>query len=314
MTAPYCRANSDLFAKGCFMGAFVDNYTILTDASVDIDLDIAKQGNIKIIPMSYSIGGEMRSFSGVLSSSDYIDFYYSQRQGDLTKTSKITLENFEKYFHYFAQKGISVLYISLSSGLSDSFGSAMKARDTVLIECPGVDIRVVDSFCATGGMGLYVERAIYNRAKGMNIEENYNDLCAMHGHVHVWFYVQDLGYLRRGGRISAASSVFGNMLNIKPVLRIDREGRLVSYKNLRGSENAQNMIFELFKAHYDDSEESIYIIDADSTTDAEAVYDLVSRFNPRGEIKRKTLSPVIGAHTGPGMVGICHVGKKSSLK
>ena len=80
------------------MSAFGSSYTIITDASVDIDLDIAREGNIKIIPMSYSIGEEMRSFSGVLSPSDYMDFYYSQRQGDLTKTSKLTLEELEKYF------------------------------------------------------------------------------------------------------------------------------------------------------------------------------------------------------------------------
>ena len=295
------------------MSAFGSSYTIITDASVDIDLDIAREGNIKIIPMSYSIGEEMRSFSGVLSPSDYMDFYYSQRQGDLTKTSKLTLEELEKYFRHFARKGISVLYISLSSGLSDSYETAEKAKRTVEAEYPDVDIKVVNSFCATGGMGIYVERAIRNRANGMNIEENFNDLNMLHGHVHIWFYVQDLNYLRRGGRISAASSLFGTMLNIKPVLRIDLAGKLVSYKNTHGRESAQSLIFELFKSHYDDSEEPIYIIDADASSDADKVTELINRFNPRGEVRRRTLSPIIGAHTGPGMVAICHVGKKSSF-
>ena len=89
-------------------------------------------------------------------------------------------------------------------------------------------------------MGIYVERAIRNQDEGMSLEDNYKYLNMLHGHVHIWFYVQDLGYLRRGGRISGAASVFGTMLNIKPVLKVNDVGALVPHKNARGTENAKN--------------------------------------------------------------------------
>ena len=296
------------------MGTFGSDYVIITDASVDIDLDIAMAGGLKIIPMSFSIGDQMKTFSGVLSQSDYMDFYYGQRQGDFTKTSKITAEDFEKYFRAFAKKGQSVLYISLSSGLSESYDAALTARKTVVIEYPDIEIKVVDSLSATGGMGIYVERAIRNRAEGMTIDENYKYLNMMHNHVHIWFFVQDLGYLKRGGRISAAKSLVGSMLNIKPVLMVNEKGELVSYKNARGIDNAKNIIFELFKEHYENVDDPIYIIDADATSDADDINELINRFNPCGEIRRRTLTPIIGAHTGPGIVAVCHLGKKYHSK
>ena len=296
------------------MGNFGTDYVIVTDAAVDVDLDIARDGGVKIIPMSFSVGDKMKSFSGVLSASDYMDFYYGQRQGDLTKTTNLTVEDFENYFRALAKKGSSILYISLSSGLSISIDAAMSARKAIKAEYPDVEIKVLDSLSATGGMGIYVERAILNREQGMSLDENYKYLEMMQNHVHVWFFVQDLGYLRRGGRISAAKTVVGNMLNIKPVLMINQKGQLVTYKNARGTDKAKNMIFELFKEHYEAVDDPIYVIDSDATTDADDIVELLKRFNPLGDIRRRTLSPIIGAHTGPGMVAICHSGKKFTSK
>lgn len=296
------------------MGTNDTNYAIITDAAADIDLEAARAGGVKIIPMGYSLGDEMKTFSGVLSTSDYMDFYYSQRQGDYTKTTQITQEDYERYFRSYARQGMSVLYISLSSGLSQSFDSAFYAKKIVMNEYPGVDIRVVDSFSATGGMGVYVETALRKRAEGLTLEENCNYLNMLQGHVHVWFFVQDLDYLKRGGRISSLKSLFGKMLKVKPMLMLDEMGEIVTYKNARGTDNAKEMLFELFKTHYDNGDDPIYVVDGDADSDASDVVEMIKRFNPRGEIRRRTLSPIIGAHTGPGMVAICHSGKKMQIK
>ncbi|MCR5122080.1 MAG: DegV family protein [Ruminococcus sp.] len=296
------------------MGTKDTNYVIISDASADVDLETARVGGIKIIPMGYSLGDEMKTFSGFLSSSDYLDFYYSQRQGDLTKTTEISQEEYEKYFRSYAKQGISVLYISLSSGLSVSYDAAMNARRQIMTEYPDVQICVVDSLCATGGMGVYIETALRKKAEGLTLEENCQYLNMLHGHVHIWFFVQDLDYLKRGGRISGLKSLFGKMMKVKPILMLDEMGQIVSYKNARGLDNAKDMIFELFKMHYDNSDDPIYIVDGDNESDAADVAEMISRFNPRGEIRRRTLTPIIGAHTGPGMIAICHSGKKLQVK
>ena len=287
------------------------SYVIITDAAADLDADVAKQAGIKILPMSYSLNKNMRVFSGNMLPEEYIDFYYAQRHGDLTKTTQLNEENFMSAFKPYLKKGESILYISLSSGLSDTFDAALSAKKKLLKEFPDCDIKVVDSLSATGGMGVFVERAIRNREEGRSLEDNYNYLNMMSGHVHIWFYVQDLNYLKRGGRISGVTAFFGTVLNVKPVLRVDHQGKLVNYKNARGSGSARDIIFELFKEHYDGGDDVIYIVDADSRSEANDLADLVSRFNPRGEIRRHTLSPIISAHTGQGMVAICHAGKKS---
>ena len=286
------------------------SYVIISDAAADVDADIVREEAIKILPMSYSLGKAMRTYNGDMPPEQYLDFFYAQRQGDLTKTTQLAEDNFMVAFKPFLRKGQSILYISLSSGLSDTYDAAMKARRKLLGEFPECDIKVIDSLSATGGMGVYIKRAVRNRREGMSLEENFNFLEMMKGHVLIWFYVQDLNYLRRGGRIGAATAFFGTMLGVRPVLKVDHQGKLVSHKNSRGLENANNAIFELFKAHYDNGNDVIYIIDGDARNEANDVADLVSRFNPRGEIRRRTLSPIIGAHTGPGMVAICHAGKK----
>ena len=248
------------------------SYVIVTDAAADLDADIAKQAEVKILPMSYSLNKNMRVFNGNMLPEEYIDFYYAQRHGDLTKTTQLSEEDFIRAFKPYLKKGQSILYISLSSGLSDTFDAALTAKKKLLVEFPGCDIKVVDSLSATGGMGVFVERAIRNRDEGRSLEDNYNYLNMMSGHVHIWFYVQDLNYLKRGGRISGATAFFGTMLNVKPVLRVDHQGKLVNHKKARGTGSARDIIFDLFKEHYDGGDSCYRKSDA-----VIGVYDKISR-------------------------------------
>ena len=157
---------------------------------------------------------------------------------------------------------------------------------------------------------MLMERAVRNKEAGMSAEDNYKDLIEATHKIKHWFMVQDLNYLKRGGRVSATTAVVGTMLNIKPILKIDENGKLVTIDKKRGNKSAAAALIDLFKDNYDDNQQDvIYVIDADTKELADDVKEQLVNMYPDVTIRRASLSPIIGAHTGPGMVAICHMGK-----
>ena len=285
-------------------------YEIFTDASADISTDFLVDNNIHYISMNYTLGTDVRVCDGIEDMNIIKKFYDGQRGGDLTQTSQITPHNYKQYIEPVMKEGKSALYLSLSSGLSSTYQSAMMAKAELEEDYPGTYFYPVDTLAATGGMGLLVERACRNRDKGMTIEENYEDLKKAASRIRHWFLVQNLMYLKRGGRVSAATAVIGTALNIKPVLEIDKEGKLTTIAKKRGDQMAARELINRFKESFDpDTDDVIYVVDADIPELAEFVKTEVEKLYPDKTIRRTYLSPIIGAHTGPGMVALCHMGK-----
>ncbi len=287
----------------------MQKYVILMDVSGDFSSDMLKKWDLKFIPMEYSLGNEMRTSVGIEDALIMKKFYDGQRKGDLTKTSQITPYLYEQYFEPYLKDGFSILYLCLSSGLSSTYNACLLAKNNLKEKYPDLDIYPVDSLSATGGMGVLVEEALKNREKGMSLEENKNRIESLVPHVKCWFFVQDLMYLKRGGRISATTAVFASMLNIKPILKIDEVGKLTTIAKKHGNKAALHNLFERFKESYDESLSNVvYIANADCNDLACNLAKDVKEAFPNAEVRIVTLSPIIAAHTGPGMLAICHLG------
>ncbi len=288
----------------------MSKYVIMMDVSGDIVDESIKKWDLKFIPMQYSLGEEMRTSTGPEDAAVLKAFYDGQRGGDLTKTSQITPFQYEEYFEPYLKEGFSILYLALSSGLSSTFSAACLASETLKEKYPELDVMPVDSLAATGGMGILIEQALKNREAGMSLQENYKVLTSLVPKGRNWFLVQDLNYLKRGGRISSTTAIFGSMLNIKPILKIDENGKLTTIAKKRGNKMAVQALFELFKEHYDEQiTDTIYLCDADCKELSTLLAEELHKTFPNLEIKQTTLCPIIGAHTGPGMLAICHLGK-----
>ena len=285
-------------------------YLIFADVSTDIDLSFVEEGTLKFIPMEYSLGDNMRECHGPENRDLLKQFYDGQRNGDLTRTSQISPYNYEEFLTPFFEEGYSALYLSLSSGLSSTFQSALVAKASLEEKFEGQFFMPVDSLAATGGMGVLTERALKNQKSGMSLMDNYEDLVAASHKIKHWFLVQDLMYLKRGGRVSATTAVVGTALNIVPILKIDEIGKLENFAKKRGTKLAANALIEYFKETYDSSTgDAIYIVDADNIETGDYIKDELLKLYPDAKIRRTGLSPIIGAHTGPGMVAVCHIGK-----
>ncbi|MCC8138203.1 MAG: DegV family protein [Clostridiales bacterium] len=285
------------------------DYEIFVDMSLDIDVQIAEQYGIRFVPMEYMLGGETFRATGPESDARMHNFYESMRQNIPTKTSQITPYQYEETFGPVVKEGKAVLYIALSGGLSKTYESALLAAENLKDEYENVQIEVIDSRAATGGMGLLAESAAKNREAGMSLEENAKWLRNNVHYVNHWFMVEDLVYLRRGGRISAATAIVGSALNIKPILKIDAKGELVSVANKRGSKQAMRALAEYYRTRYDAKfGNAAYICCADCRDSAAELKEMVLNINPDADVRITMLCPVIGAHTGPGMLSMIFYG------
>lgn len=286
------------------------NYLIAVDAAADIDQAFFAQNNICLFPMDYSLGDEMVSCTTMESEEKLKVFYQAQANGELTRTSQITPYLYRKYVIPYLKEGTSLLYLTLSSGLSSTYGSACSAAKSLREEYPEAELLPVDTLAATGGMGILAERAVRNRQKGMSLQENAEDLKEAVRHLQHWFLVSDMQYLKRGGRVSASAAAIASVLSIKPILQIDREGKLPVIGKARGTKAAVRELLRHYEEYCLPGEDPVYICHADAPDTADLLEQKIRELTPDVTIRKRLLSPIIGAHTGPGMASIIHIGKE----
>ena len=288
----------------------MEDYVICMDASGDLVREVAAEKNIEFVPMEYSLGDEMRTSKGCEEDELLKRFYDGQRNGDMTRTSQISPFMYEEYFEKFMEAGKSVLCFCLSSGLSATYESCQLAAKNLKERYPSLDVFPVDTLAATGGIGILAESALKNREEGLSIQENFHAVKALVPNLRHFFMVQDLMYLKRGGRGRAATAIVGSALNIKPILKIDENGKLVTIDKKRGNKSAMLALFTYFKENYNPQLcRTIYICDGDTPELAEDLAAKVKEEAPDAVVRRTMLSPIIGAHTGPGMLSMILIGK-----
>jgi len=285
-------------------------YTIITDSCCDLNKRIAAQYNaFEILPLSFTIGGVT---SPDQMNDEEVHAYYDRlRAGESSTTSQISPSDFYEAYMAHVKKGEKLLCIHFSSALSGTYNSACVAKEMVLEECPDAVIEVVDTLAASAGQGMMVVDALANREAGMDLAENAQWLRdRAQSYVH-WFTVDDLYFLKRGGRCSPSAAFFGSMLAIKPVLHVSSEGKLIAREKVRGRKQALKALAGKFGELEADKDQQIFISHGDCESDALVVKQhLVEMYgcNP-DKIVLSFVGPVIGSHAGPGVVALFFRGK-----
>ena len=285
------------------------SYLIFSDVSIDVDRDFAQSHDLRYVPMEYVLGDDTFYCNRPEDDEMMHNYYDKLRQKVRTQTSQITPSHYRDIFEPIVKDGQQAIYLSLSSGLSNTYESALLAVEELREDYDNVNIEVVNTYSATGGMGLLAESAFANMEAGMSLKENADWLREHAKMVNLWFKVEDLMYLKRGGRVSAATAVIGTAFNIKPILRVNDEGKLETIDKKRGSKLAIKSLVERFENTFDPTvSDVVYVCCADCMDDAYILKDMILENHPELKVRVTMLSPIIGAHTGPDMLALIHYG------
>ena len=287
----------------------MSSFVILTDSSADLSAELVKELDVQVLPLSFLMDGTSYKNYPDNREMDPHQFYEYLRQGKMVTTSAVNMSDYVDTLEDLLAAGNDVLILAFSSGLSSTYQSSRMAVEELQERWPQRKLYTVDTLSASLGQGLLVYYASKMRAEGHTIEEvrdwvENNKLRLCHQ-----FTVDDLGFLKRGGRISSATATFGTILKIKPVLHVDDEGHLISIGKVRGRAAAlKALVDRMEKTAEDPQDQVVFISHGDCPEDAETVAQMV---RDRMGVKRVVINhvgPVIGAHSGPGTVALFHLG------
>lgn len=286
------------------------NYIITTDSNSDVPSDYLEENHIPVIPQYYAFGDTV--YGDELNMAP-AEFYATMRKGELPKSMANNPAVIREKFEAILKEGKDILHIAFSSALSGSCGNVMVAARELMEEYPGRTIQVFDSLNASIGEGVSVYRATELYRQGKSMQEVYDILMEERSHVNVWFTVDDLHHLQRGGRVSKTTALVGSMINIKPLLRITSSGELKSDGTVRGRKKAlktlvSNMESALDLEHYG-KDRIVGIVHGDCMEDALSVKMMIQEMGFE-QIIVNDVSPSIGTHAGPGVVGLIFYGKE----
>ncbi len=285
---------------------------IICDVCADIPVAVMEERNITAMPMSLTVNGVDRVYDA--ESFEAVEFYNGMREGDSCSTSQISTENFKEFFTPFLESGEDVIYVSLSSGLSGSYNNSVIAIEELKETFKDRKIHSIDSLAASLGEGLFTLQLAKKRDEGCAFEEIVEWGENNKSNVMLWFTVDDLKYLRKGGRVSATSAVVGTILDIKPVLQCNNEGRLVANAKVKGRKKAIKTLFDdMNKYGIDINGQEICISHGDCLEDAITLQNMIENEYPDCTFIIGNIGAVIGAHSGPGTLALFFMGQKRFL-
>lgn len=279
-------------------------YWIVTDSGIDMPKDwIDQQESFRMLNLSYLMDDVSYISDGTDESIKA--FYDMMRDGKMPKTSQVTPEMWEECFRSILATGEDVLAITFSGGLSGTASAAFMAAEEVREDYPDRKLIVIDSLQASAGEGLMVHYALENRANGMSLEDNAHWVEQNIQNFVAWFTVDDLMHLHRGGRVSAASAIVGSLVRIKPIMRVDENGKLAVYEKAAGRKRSIRILAEKIIADIVNPEEQIiHISHGDCFEEAKALADIIKTSLPVKDVRISYVGAVIGSHTGPGVIAI----------
>lgn len=287
-------------------------YTIITDSCTDLNPELLEGvDNLIVLPMSYTISGETYT-QAYYDDATIKAFYDRLRAGETCTTAQVSPGEFYEAYKPLAQAGVQILSVQFSSALSGTYSAACMARDMILEEYPDAVIEVVDTLGASAGEGLIVYDAVNNRRDGMGVRENAAWLRERVQSYAQWFTVDDLQFLKRGGRCSPSAAFFGSMLNIKPVLHVDANGRLIARQKVRGRHQALKALAAKFGELNTAIDQVMFISHADCYEDAMFLKRQLVEVHgcTADKIILSNIGPVIGSHSGPGTVAFFFRGRE----
>lgn len=286
----------------------MNNSVFFTDTDCEMLYTDAEELGMNVIGMPYTINNQEYVYD--FGKNTNIDqFYADMRKGAVAITSALNTQNYIDYFEPVFASGKDILYVHFSSKLSGTFEHMKIALDELLKKYPERKITCFDTENICGGAGIQAIEACKLHNSGASDEEVVKFLTELKDKMAVYFYVDSLQYLKRGGRISAVSAVFGTMLNIKPILSI-KDGKLEKLTTVKGVKKAIDFMVDKFKEEYmNDDKFEVWVLDADNKKTGDELAEKIRQTGMKMNLRRFFVGPVIGAHAGPGTCGVIFVKK-----
>lgn len=287
----------------------MSEYVLITDSSADLSQEMVQELGVTVLPLSFTIQGKTYRNYPDNREMDLPLFYDMLRAGELATTSAVNVAEYTQAVEPILQEGKDVLILAFSSGLSSTYQASVLAAGELREKYPDRKIYTVDTLCASLGQGLLVYLAVQEQRKGKSIEEVRDWAEETKLHLCHQFTVDDLHFLKRGGRISATTAVVGSMLQIKPVLHVDNEGHLINIGKARGRQaSLKALVDKMEKTVTEEGRKTVFISHGDCRKDAVTVADMVRERFGTQDIRINFVGPVIGAHSGPGTLALFYLG------
>jgi len=280
-------------------------FKIVTDTTADLPKSFIEESDISVVEISFQLEGKVYGSADMTP----VDFYAALRSGAMPSTQQANPYDIEKVCEPLMEQGNDVLYLCFSSGLSGTYGSALIAKSELKEKYPDRKFVVVDSLAASMGEGLLVYYAVKQRESGKTLEETAQWLEDNKLHLCMWFTVNDLFHLHRGGRVSKLSAVLGSVLNIKPVLHVDNAGKLIPMAKARGRKKSIDMLFEkLVATGIDVKDQTVFISHGDCEAEAVALGERIKNELGVKDVWVNFICPTIGTHSGAETIALFFLG------
>ena len=288
----------------------MNNFVIISDSSCDLPQATAEQLGIEIVPLNFTLCGN--EYVNYLDERDLPikNFYEQLRNGEMSSTSAINVDAISSVIETQLKNGQDVLCLMFSSGLSTSCNSAQIAANDLSPKYPDRKILVVDSLCASMGEGLFLSLCTDKKNNGKSIDEVYKYAEDLKLKICHWFTVDDLKFLQRGGRIPAHTAFVGSILQIKPILNVSNDGKLVNISKTRGRiASIKALANKFFAEAVDPESQTVFISHGDCLDDVEKLKEFILEKYSTIKFNVSFVGPVIGSHSGPGTIAMFFVGK-----
>ncbi|MCM1194365.1 MAG: DegV family protein [Corallococcus sp.] len=286
---------------------------LIIDADGELWYTRQEELGVDYIKMPFSYSGE-EYYYDLGKNTDFKKFYGAVRGGEVPKTMALNPEEYIDILEPYFKKGEDVLYVSFSHAMSGTFDHLETALCTLKEKYPERQCTVFDTKSISLGAGIQMEYAAELKNKGASDEQIIEALKEFTDRVAVYFVVDDLMHLKRGGRLSGVAAFAGTLLSLKPVLTIDEKGSLKVYEKITGKRKALRKIADKVIAELTGTEYSVYIVDADCPDEGDALAEMIKEKRPEAKIVRQIVGPVIGAHCGPGTIGVIFVADKRPVE
>lgn len=285
-------------------------FKLMTDSCCDLPYTYLEANDVDFISMTIQLNGK-ELVDDLGKTFDYNWFLQEIKTGGMPTTSQVNVGRYVEFFRPFVEKKTSILYLAFSSGLSGSYQSAMQAVDILKEEYADTEIYVIDTKAASLGEGLLVSEVIQLKEEGHSLEDILLWLSENKMTVHSWVTVDDLKHLERGGRISKAAAAIGSLMNVKPIIVVDKQGKLQNISKVRGRGKAlKKLADETVQGMVEPLKQTIFIAYAGDIESAEKVKALIEKKIEVKEIRLHPLGPTITSHTGNGCIAVFSRGKK----